>query len=259
MLGITPSIGPLSGPLAGSSASYLEKTPWSPSTSILSAARNVRSIISNAVCIYVVIQVRYTDGVGTRRRSTLAIAALVAILPCRSAMKEKNVKKGCRMEPYRAGGCGVATFTHLCNLPGDTAISRRASIQGGGMQLQGRGSSLRAHALCPTLAMFASRSSGLLGHLPLTRPPSCLSFFPCAFLNLQGPFLRPYRFPLPPLPAFIALGTVGEFAVPSIRLNPWPGPYAFFFFFSSEEIIGLDMVMGPCSKANHGTHRRSPY
>lgn len=28
------------------------------------------------------------------------------------------------MEPYRAGGCGVATFIHLCNLLADTAISK---------------------------------------------------------------------------------------------------------------------------------------
>lgn len=42
-----------------------------------------------------------------------------------------------------------------------------------------------------------------------------------------------------------------------MRLIPKPGPYSFFFFFSSflEEINGLD----PGSKANHTTHRRSPY
>lgn len=108
MLGISPSIGPLSRPLSGSGMSYREETVMVPQHPVVRLVM-LGGIISNAAQV----QVRYCmpAELAIRRRSALATAALVAIPLVAVPWRRKSTMKGCRMEPYRAGGCGVATCT----------------------------------------------------------------------------------------------------------------------------------------------------
>lgn len=102
---------------------------------------------------YVVVQVRYAGGIGKSYPGDLPWPLLswqfnppLVAVQCHEGKKYQEGVSNGALQGWRVRSSHI----HLCNLPVAIAISRRACIQAGGMQLQGRGSSLRAHALSPT-------------------------------------------------------------------------------------------------------------
>lgn len=106
--------------------------------------------------------------------------------------------------------------------------------------------------LCaPPLAMFASRSSGLLGHLPLIHPPSCLLIFFLVlfFLSLifKGLFFKLLQISTAtPLLAFITLGSQIYRTIYTSHPKAWS---LIFFFFSSGGNQWLGHGHGPLFKS----------